>query len=89
MDISRLKTEKDVLNKTTFEEIFAIKSNFDRECLIDEIRDLFKASHVDQNSTGRQLVDNLVDTSNPWYYYILSLLSTNRPRNINNRKKKR
>ena len=44
MDISRLKTEKDVLNRTTFEEIFAIKSNFDRECLIDEIRDLFKAN---------------------------------------------
>lgn len=44
MDISQFKTEKDVLSKKTFEEIFKIKSNFDRECAINDIRDLFKAN---------------------------------------------
>lgn len=42
MDISKFKQEKDILNKKTFEEIFGIKSNFDREILLDDIRGLFK-----------------------------------------------
>lgn len=42
MDISKFKSEKDILNKETFKNIFEIKSNFDRECILNEIRDLFK-----------------------------------------------
>lgn len=44
MDVSKFKQEKDILNKETFIEIFDIKSNFDRECMLNEIRDLFKSN---------------------------------------------
>lgn len=53
MDISKFKNEKDILNKETFEEIFKIKSNFDRECLIDNIRELFKQNKKNKWSLSK------------------------------------